>query len=220
MKEMQKLLALSLVGLICGGLAFAQDYPKMETYLGYTFLRANSATDVPAFSTNGGGGQFAYNFNKWIGFVADIGATHNGNIGGVHLDSTFTDYVFGPRVNFRYSRLNPFVHIMWGGMHTGTSSSLQAALNPPPSPSNPIYLPGTGPITNTTPVTLRAVASQTAFAMPLGGGLDIKMTKHVSFRPVELDYFYTRLQNIRSLNDNNQHSLRYMAGINFTFGAQ
>jgi hypothetical protein len=219
---MQKVLALKIgVFLLSVTTAFAQDYPKMETYLGYTFLRGNSATNIPAFSTNGGGGQFEYNFTKWIGFVADIGATHNGNIGGIHLDSTFTDYVFGPRVNIRYSRLVPFAHIMWGAMHAGTSIRVNAIPYPPPSPSNPIYIPGVGNDTNpSTPVTLRAVASQTAFAMPVGGGLDIKINKMISFRPVELDYFLTRLQNIRDLNDRNQHNLRYMAGVNFTFGAQ
>ena len=35
----------------CGG---GQEYPKMETS-GYTYVRANSATNVPAFSANGGG---------------------------------------------------------------------------------------------------------------------------------------------------------------------
>ena len=217
---MRKILALKFGIFLCSAtLTLAQDYPKMETYLGYTFLRANSATNVPAFSTNGGGGQFDYNFNKWIGFVADLGATHNGNIGGYHLDSTFTDYVFGPRIYLRYSRLTPFFHIMWGAMHASTSGRVTAEVIPP-SPSNPIYVPGTGNITVPTPVTLRAVASQTAFAMPVGGGLDIKITKNVSFRPIELDYFLTRLQNIQDLNDRNQHNLRYMTGVNFTFGAQ
>ena len=36
--------------------AVAQDVPKVETFLGYTYVRANSATDVPSFSANGGGG--------------------------------------------------------------------------------------------------------------------------------------------------------------------
>ena len=31
------------------------------TFLGYTCVRANSATDVPAFSANCGSGQYAYN---------------------------------------------------------------------------------------------------------------------------------------------------------------
>jgi hypothetical protein len=56
--------------------------------------------------------------------------------------------------------------------------------------------------------------------MALGGGLDIKIAKWVSFRPVGLDWFMTRLQNLRSVDDNNQHHLRYTTGFNFTIGAQ
>jgi opacity protein-like surface antigen len=65
---------------------------------------------------------------------------------------------------------------------------------------------------------LRATRSQTAFAMTAGGGLDIKLSKHVSFRPVQLEYFLTRLHDYRSAVDNNQNNLRYSAGFNFTFG--
>jgi hypothetical protein len=54
--------------------------------------------------------------------------------------------------------------------------------------------------------------------MTAGGGLDIKITKHVNFRPIQLEYFLTRLQNLRSGNDNNQSNLRYSTGFNFTFG--
>jgi opacity protein-like surface antigen len=218
---MRKLLALSPAVLLCGAVAFAQDYTKMETFLGYTYTRANSASNVPAFSANGGGGQFDYNFNKWIGFLADLGAVHNGNIGGHQLDTTFVNYLFGPRVSWRHSRLTPYVNITFGGIDAGTSIGVQGIVtSPPPSPTNPIYLPGDGNVTGNGPVSLRAVHSQTAFAMAVGGGLDIKMSKHVSFRPIGLDYFLTRLQNIRSLNDNNQHNLRYTTGFNFTFGAQ
>ena len=62
--------------------------------------------------------------------------------------------------------------------------------------------------------------SQNAFAMAVGGGLDIKINKHAAFRPVALDYFLTRLYNPVNSNDHNQNNLRYSAGINFTFGGQ
>lgn len=217
---MQKFLVVIVLLALCGTMAFADDHPKVETFLGYTYLRANSATDVPSFSMNGGTGQVAVNFNKYIGFLMDIGAVHNGNISDVHLDTTMIDYTFGPRVSLRYSRFTPFFNIMFGGVHTGTSIAVNA-IPVPPSASQPIYLPGsTTPVPPNTPVSLRAVASQTAFGMPVGGGIDIKINKHVSFRAIELEYFLTRLQNIRDLEDRNQHMLRYMTGLNFTFGAQ
>jgi hypothetical protein len=56
--------------------------------------------------------------------------------------------------------------------------------------------------------------------MALGGGLDIKLSKYVSFRPIGLDWYMTRLQNMRTLGDNNQHNIRYTTGLNFTFGRE
>jgi hypothetical protein len=198
--------------------AAAQDTPRVETFVGYTYTRANSATNVPAFSMNGGGGQVVYNFNKWIGFVMDMGAVHNGNLGGNPIDTTVSNYLFGPRVSVRYSRLRPYLQILWGGAHLGTSTRI-AALTPPSVPSQPIIVGGV-PVGPNQPITARINASTTGFAMTVGGGLDLKINKWVSFRPVGLDYYLTRFQNFRSLNDNNQNNLRYTTGFNFTFGAQ
>jgi flagellar motor protein MotB len=188
----------------------------VETFFGYTYTRVNSATNVPAFSANGGSGQFAVNANKWFSIVADIGAVHNGNIHNLNLDTTLTNFLFGPRITpVRTSRVRPFFDILFGGVHGSTSAAVAGLLN------NASQLPAGVPTpTPGQPVTLRAVAAQTAFAMTVGGGLDIKISHHVSFRPVNLDYYLMRLQNLRSLNDNNQHALRYSTGFNFTFGGE
>jgi opacity protein-like surface antigen len=214
---MQKSLALMVVIAMCSVVAYAaDDHPKVETFAGFTYMRANSATNVPAFNTKGGGGQLAVNFSKSVGFVMDLGAVHNGNIGDQHLDNTFTNFLFGPRVNLRHSRVIPYFNVLFGGMHASTSVAFQAV----PIPTNPIYLPGAPTVPPNSPVTGRLVASQTAFAMATGGGLDIKINKHVSFRPIGLDWMLTRLQNIRDLNDRNQHHIRYTTGFNVMFGAQ
>ena len=200
--------------------AVAQDVPKVETFLGYTYVRANSATDVPSFSANGGGGQFAYNFSKHFSAVADLGAVHNGNIGGHTIDTTLANFLFGPRFSLRYSRVRPYVQVLFGGVYATTSSSVIALVDP----AIPINLPGYQNLVATTPalqaISARVGAQQTAFAMTAGGGVDIKINKHVSFRPIGLDYYMTRLQNLRTAGDNNQDNLRYTTGFNFTFGAQ
>jgi outer membrane protein OmpA-like peptidoglycan-associated protein len=201
--------------LLAGQAAVAQDYPRAETFLGYTYTRVNSASNVPAFSANGGGGQVAINANKWLGFVADIGAVHNGNISDVHLDTTLTNFLFGPRLSLRYSRVRPYFNVLFGGARGSTSVNLQAIPT-----ATPLIVPGVPPAAAGLPVSLRAGASQTGFAMTTGGGLDIKINRHVSFRPIGLDYFMTRLQNLRSAEDNNQHHLRYTTGFNFTFGGE
>jgi hypothetical protein len=200
--------------------AVAQDFPKMETFLGYTYVRANSATDVPAFSANGGSGQFAYNFSKYFSAVADLGAVHNGDIGGNLIDTTTANFLFGPRVSMRHSRVRPYFQVLFGGVYATSSAQVTGLIDP----SQLVPLPGFHAPVDATPaleaISTRIGAQQTAFAMTAGGGLDIKINKNVSFRPIGLDYYMTRLQNLRSANDNNQNNLRYTTGFNFTFGAR
>jgi opacity protein-like surface antigen len=189
--------------------AAAQDWPKYETSLNYTFTRFNSATNVPAFRANGGSGQFAYNFNRWLGGLVDLGAVHNGNIHNVHLDSTITNYLAGPRVSvLRGSRVTPYFQVLVGGVYATTSTAAPLAL----------IAQDAGEIPNGTAI--RATRQETAFGMSAGGGLDIKLSKHVSFRPIQVEYFLTRLQNLRTFNDNSQNNIRYSAGFNFTFGGE
>ena len=219
---MRTITSIFAVVLLCAFTAVAADEPRVETFLGYTYTRVNSATDVPAFSMNGGSGQVGVNFNKWIGFYMDMGAVHNGNVGGHHIDNTLSNYLFGPRVSLHSSRIRPYFQTLFGGAHFGTSVGVSNLVEQATIPTQPIFIPGEGNVLvgPGQPLTARLVHSQTAFGMTVGGGLDIKINKWVSFRPVGLDYFMTRLQNMRSLNDNNQHHLRYTTGVNFTFGAQ
>jgi hypothetical protein len=213
---------LTLIGvpLLFALTAAAEDVPRMETFLGYTYFRANSATNIPAFSANGGGGQFVYNFNKWLGLVADLGAVHNGNISGVHLDTTMTNFLLGPRFTLRKGRWAPYFNVMWGGVYGSTSTEFTAVLAPGVRP--PIYIPGVGNVLENLDQALstRLVASQTAFAFIAGGGLDIKINKNFSFRPIGVDYYRTSLKNLRAPTDDSQNNLRYTTGVNFTFGAQ
>jgi hypothetical protein len=202
--------------LVLAIVAAAQDTPRMETFLGYTYVRANSANKIPSFSSNGGSGQYVYNFNTWLGAVADLGAVHNGNIGGHLIDNTAANFLFGPRISFRYPRIRPYFQVLFGGVYFTASSRVDVVLA---NPSQPIYLPGQGTILLPGgAITARAVSAQTAFAMTAGGGLDIKVNKHLSLRPIGLDYYMTRLENLRTQGDNSQNNLRYTAGLNFTFG--
>ena len=209
------------MALLSASVAAAQDVPQVETFFGYSYVRFNSATNLPSFSANGAGGQFAYNFNTWLSGVADLGAVHNGSIGSFNLDNTMANFLFGPRVSFRFARIRPYFNVLFGGVYATSSALLPIG---PATPSQPVFLPGIGAIASLPipgqPIATRVSAQQTAFAMAAGGGLDIKLNKHVSFRPIGLDYFMTRLQNLRTQGDNNQNNLRYTAGVNFTFGAQ
>jgi hypothetical protein len=54
--------------------------------------------------------------------------------------------------------------------------------------------------------------------MAVGGGLDIKVSRVIALRPVEVDYLLTRFGNPITQNNANQNSFRYSGGIVFQFG--
>lgn len=189
--------------------ALAQELPRVETYLGYTFVRVNSAINVPAFSANGGMGEIAFNFNKWFAAVGSFPAVHNGNINDLHVDQTMFGYMFGPRVNLRFGRITPFFETLFGGTHDTRSFRSSVA----------VFVGGVNTIT----VFQRFVNSADAFSMLAGGGLDLPIGDHLAFRPIKIDYYLTRFQpvfipNLGSINrDRNQNNLLYSTGLNFRF---
>ena len=82
----------------------------------------------------GATGSFTYNANKWLGLTAEIGAYHfkrqifappvQSSSGTTYslesLTGHFETYLFGPRINFRYSdHFVPFVEVMFGAAHGG-----------------------------------------------------------------------------------------------------
>lgn len=59
--------------------------------------------------------------------------------------------------------------------------------------------------------------SNNAFAMATGGGLDIAVSRHVSLRPAQLEYYMTKFPD--GLNDR-QNNFRFGAGIVLRFGGK
>jgi opacity protein-like surface antigen len=184
---MQKLIAsiLLLVGFAAPSLA--QETPRVELFAGYTGVRSNEPPKAcGCFWMNGGSGSVAYNLNSWVGVVGDFGAVHAGNVNSTGLDLTLTSYLFGPRVSYRrLERFTPFAQLLLGGAHL--SGSLK------------------GP----------ATASADEFAMTLGGGLDVAISRHFALRPVQLEYFRTGFSN--GLNGS-QNNLRFTTGVVLRFG--
>jgi hypothetical protein len=194
--------------LVAGAAAVAQDAPKADLFLGYSFLRANSARNIPAFTNNGGVGTFAWDFTQHVALEAEFGGYHNGNIHDIQFDTTEMTYLFGPRFSRSRSRtVIPYVHTLFGGMHLTTSLPVTVA----PTPTS-------------TGTTTRIAASQDAFAMALGGGLDLRLNHHFALRPIQLDYLMTRLEDFgqsgQPSQNRNQHNIRYAAGIIFNFGGE
>jgi hypothetical protein len=204
---MKKLVIATVLVLFCSLAAIAQDVPKAEWFLGYNYVRVNSTSTISSYSSNGGSSQLAINFGKWVSGVFDIGGYHNGVVNGYEIDNTILSYMWGPRINIRQGRVNPYFNTLFGGVWAGASAAKTVT-------------PCTGTSCGTPTDAGRYAGSLNAFAMAIGGGLDIKINKHAAFRPIGLDYFMTRLHNPLDQSDHNQNNLRYSAGINFTFGGQ
>jgi Outer membrane protein beta-barrel domain len=192
--------------------AVAQDVPKADIFLGYSFLRANSAQTIPAFTANGGLANFGFNFTNHIALEGEIGGYHNGNISGKQLDTTSYSYLLGPRFSLGRSRtVDPYIHVLFGVNRAATSIAASSVLIPTPLPTS----------TNG-----RYEASQANFAMAAGGGLDVKLSRHVLLRPIQLDYYLTRFETPSILDptggtsNRNQHDLRFAAGLMFSFGGE
>jgi hypothetical protein len=56
----------------------------------------------------------------------------------------------------------------------------------------------------------QSTGTKNNFAMTAGGGVDIKVSRHVSVRPIQVEYFMTKIPD--GLN-NRQDNLRIGAGI-------
>ena len=178
-----------LFAAVSAGPLSAQEQ-AFEAYAGYNYTRFNVNANAPGiapsatYNGNGGGGQFEYNVNRWLGAVADLGgfiATSSGS--GAFAGAGFT-YLFGPRVNFRRGKVAPFVQALFGGIRTSDGIA-------------------------------QSTGTETNFAMTAGGGVDFKVSKHVSVRPVQAEYFMTKIPD--GLN-NRQNNFRFSAGVVFRFG--
>jgi hypothetical protein len=212
---MKKAVVAGAAILVSSFTASAADFQRMDTFVGYTYTRFESGNfvpapfdaGVPAYNANGGSVQWAYNFNKWFSGVVDTGAVHNGGKGGVSLDTTVAVLLAGPRVSFRSGRFVPYVQTLFGSAWDWSSAAVPA-----------IALPGEGVVT---PIgaSLRYTKTPSGFALTAGGGVDVKLSKHVNFRPVQAEYFLTRLQPFGDLSTFSRNNFRYSAGFNFTYGS-
>lgn len=222
MKTLSLILEVSVILVVS---LLAQDVPKGEVYLGYSYIRTATATQINAFNNNGGLSSLQYNFNKNFAVVGELGGYQAGDV-SIHgpsfgtLDSTFFSYQFGPRVSInKTGRVTPFFQYLVGGVHESRSFNVPTALIPPG-----MQFPSDLKVETGSQFT-KFRSTQNAFAMTIGGGFDVKLTRLIAIRPAQVDYMPTHFSpfNVPGVpgNLNNtrwQHNLRYSAGISFRFG--
>jgi hypothetical protein len=216
------------------GSCFAQEFPKWDLGLDYTYARWNPS-NFPAgtisgtnqkfgngHSLNGGGGTFTYNISGLLGIKGDLqgyGSTTSqflipvGNAvvprgGAFRVSGNLFTYMLGPEVKLRAGRVQPYFQTLFGGAHSNVYKNLDSAI----CISQPIVGGGS---TCTTNSTFRNPSSN-AFAMVVGGGLDIPVNHRFTIRAAEIDYFLTRF-GTTNFSVGNQNGLRAVTGVVFSF---
>lgn len=163
--------------------AFAQDFSKIDIFAGYSYVRDNPSTSgVSGFNLHGGSASVAYNANHWLGAVADFGGYHANNILGSGIDGTVSTYLFGPR--FSYRKYERFT---------------------------PFAQPLFG-LAHASGIGFGTSSTSNAFAASFGGGVDLKITRSISFRPAQVEYLLTRFSETTPSRET-QNNLRVSTGF-------
>ena len=187
--------------------AFAQEYPKVEVPVGFSFVNVHpNQAGITSFNVFGGGGAFVYNFSSLFGIKADFMGYTQGSGQKFYQDGTLVGnvsgnlftYMFGPQIKKHSGKLQPFGEALFGAAHTNLDA-------------NVCKLEGCA----------SGNGSNNGFAMEFGGGLDIPITKTIQLRPVEVDYLATHFGSNHVAGYSAwQNNFKYVAGVNFTFGGK
>jgi len=190
-------LAFSTALLLCSTLVVSaqntkpDEYPKVEVFVGYSALGEANGRGISFGPNSNVGANFTAkagfetsiirNFSKRFGIKGDFSAHFNNESAsgpvtactplcttatqGFQLKTRVYNFLAGPEFKARNrTRFTPFAHVLGGVAHTSATFTTP------------------GPTFN-----LLLKKSDNSFAMALGGGLDIRASKRVSFR-AQMDY--------------------------------
>jgi opacity protein-like surface antigen len=181
-ERMRKLFILFGFVLLATSVAQAQETRGMEISGQYQYIRISPGQGAPSANCQGAGGTFAANVNSWLGLVGDVGGCKVTGL-PAGTSSHEINYLFGPRFSYRnYGRVTPYAQVLFGGERATAS------------------------------VTGFPSASTNAFAASFGGGADFRVTRHLAFRAIQLEYLYTHF------NGAKQNNLRLQTGLVYRFG--
>jgi hypothetical protein len=181
--------------------SLAQNYPSVELSGGFSYLHIQRGGNLYGWDAS-----LAGNFNRWFGLASEFSGHYGPNNGiatpvllpalltpttiSINSSSNVYTFLFGPRFSYRkHKRLTPFGHVLPGFARSGFSVDVSG---PPPFSS---HISG----------------SSTAFAMALGGGLDLTLAPSLAFRMIQADYLLTHF------GGTTQNNARITTGLVYRF---
>ena len=94
--------------------------PKFEINFGYSYISFNPGSGFNNYNNQGGTGGVAFNANRVLGLVAEVGSySQNHTVNGTYYSGGLTSYLFGPRLNWRFDHFVPFAEFLFGGAKAG-----------------------------------------------------------------------------------------------------
>ncbi len=161
--------------------------PRLEVKGGYQLFHRDLGSGGNSNNSGWTTGATAY-LSSWLGITADFGGIYDSGTLPPYgpWKSREYQFLFGPTFKYRARRhLEPYGHVLFGVNHE--------TFNIAPSP--PIF---SGPTT------------ANDFAMALGGGVDVPISRNFAVQAGNVDYFRVRTSNAF-------HHVRFSTGVQFRF---
>src|SRR5579862_7133276 len=166
----------------------------IDAYITYSEMYANAPVGgCGCFWMNGGTGGFSVPLWRNFSAVVEAGGNHTDHIPGFNVGLSLFYGMGGIRWRAaNHTRFQPFGQALFGGVHGFDG-----------------YFPA--------PVGKLPTSYDTSYALTVGGGLDISVSRHIWIRALQADYFYSELRNVQG---NRQNQFRLAAGIVFRSGGR
>ena len=172
--------------------AWGQLTPRFEVAGMFSYINFCPCT-LRHFNELGATGSLAYNVNRWVGIVGEVGTyrfdrqvfvldpTTNTQVPATFSGNMQT-YLFGPRLNLRrFDHFVPFAEVLFGAAHA--SSQMTGA------------------------------SAQGSFAMAAGGGVDVVLIRYLTWRFFEADYLMTNFSGPLLSPSARQNNFRIGTGL-------
>src|SRR5260370_34962423 len=100
--KLKLVVSLLVVLSLFGATARAQETPKVDVFVGYSFIQANPGVrGVDSFHLHGGSGSVAYNVKSSFSGAAGFGGNNQGNVPFTRNRGPIGPYPLGPRRAYR-----------------------------------------------------------------------------------------------------------------------